>query len=92
MTPLEQDIYALMGVSPLVRLNREFKDPRSVVVSVKLPGEPDLDLTQELSSPAAVSNLKPETGTEPESENGESDNGRSLSRRRRRRSSATNNQ
>ncbi len=88
MTPLEQDVYALMGVSPLVRLNREFKDPRSVVISVKLPGEPDLDLTEELSSPAAVSNLEPETGTEPESENGESDNGRSLSRRRRRRSSA----
>ncbi|MEA5537396.1 Rne/Rng family ribonuclease [Crocosphaera sp. XPORK-15E] len=37
MTSVEQDVYALMGVSPLVRLNREFKDPKSVVVSVKLP-------------------------------------------------------
>ncbi|NJM87314.1 MAG: ribonuclease E/G [Hydrococcus sp. RU_2_2] len=39
MTPVEQDVYALMGISPLVRLNREFKDPKSVVVSVRMPGE-----------------------------------------------------
>lgn len=37
MTPVEQDIYALMGISPLVRLDKEFKDPKSVVVSVKSP-------------------------------------------------------
>ncbi|YAI81956.1 MAG: Rne/Rng family ribonuclease [cyanobacterium endosymbiont of Rhopalodia sterrenbergii] len=37
MTSLEQDLYALMGVSPLVRLDREFKDPKSVLVSVKFP-------------------------------------------------------
>ena len=42
MTPLEQDVYALMGVSPLVRLDREFKDPKSVVVSIRLPGEPEV--------------------------------------------------
>lgn len=39
MTPEEQDIYALMGISPLVRLNREIKNPRSVILSVVLPGE-----------------------------------------------------
>ncbi len=39
MTPLEQDIYALMGISPLVRLDREFKDPKSVLVSVKVPDD-----------------------------------------------------
>lgn len=37
MTPLEQDVYALMGISPLVRVDKEFKDPKSVVVSVKSP-------------------------------------------------------
>lgn len=42
MTPLEQDVYALMGVSPLVRLDREFKDPKSVIVTVRSPGEPDV--------------------------------------------------
>jgi ribonuclease E len=41
MTPLEQDVYSRMGISPLVLVNREFKDPKSVVVSVKLPGESD---------------------------------------------------
>lgn len=34
MTEAEQDIYALMGVSPLVHLGREFKDPKSVLVYV----------------------------------------------------------
>ncbi|WP_072622400.1 Rne/Rng family ribonuclease [Spirulina major] len=34
MTPLEQEIYALMGVSPLIRIEREVKDPKSVLVSV----------------------------------------------------------
>ncbi|MGK7881804.1 MAG: Rne/Rng family ribonuclease [Crocosphaera sp.] len=37
MTPLEQDVYALMGISPLVRVEQEFKDPKSVLVSVKSP-------------------------------------------------------
>jgi ribonuclease E len=41
MTPEEQDVYALMGISPLVRLNREIKNPKSVIVSVVLPGESD---------------------------------------------------
>ncbi|WP_416378783.1 Rne/Rng family ribonuclease [Cyanobacterium sp. uoEpiScrs1] len=37
MAPLEQNLYALMGVSPLVHLDREFKDPKSVLVSVNSP-------------------------------------------------------
>ncbi|MDJ0902549.1 MAG: Rne/Rng family ribonuclease [Xenococcus sp. MO_188.B8] len=39
MTEFEQEIYALMGVSPLVRLDREFKDSKSVLVYVLKPGE-----------------------------------------------------
>ncbi|WP_026731484.1 Rne/Rng family ribonuclease [Fischerella sp. PCC 9605] len=39
MTPPEQDIYALMGVSPLVKLNREVKNPKSVIINVTLPGQ-----------------------------------------------------
>jgi len=42
MTPLEQDVYALMGVSPLVRLDRQFKDPKSVILSIRSPGEPEV--------------------------------------------------
>lgn len=34
MTEAEQDIYALMGVSPLVHLGQEFKDPKSVLIYV----------------------------------------------------------
>jgi ribonuclease E len=39
MSPEEQDVYALMGISPLVRLNRQIKNPKSVILSVVLPGE-----------------------------------------------------
>jgi ribonuclease E len=39
MTPEEQDVYALMGVSPLVRLNRTVKNPKSVIINVTLPGQ-----------------------------------------------------
>jgi ribonuclease E len=39
MTDLEQEVYALMGVSPLVSLEREIKDPKSVLVYVKTRDE-----------------------------------------------------
>jgi len=39
MTRDEQDVFALMGVSPLVRLNREVKNPKSVIINVTLPGQ-----------------------------------------------------
>ena len=38
MTAEEQEVYAEMGISPLVLINREIKDARSVIVSVALPG------------------------------------------------------
>jgi hypothetical protein len=38
LTPMEQEVYALMGVSPLVSLGEE-RDPRSLVVKVCAPGE-----------------------------------------------------
>lgn len=38
MTPLEQNVYALMGISPLIRAKREVKDPKSVMVSVVTAG------------------------------------------------------
>ncbi|MBC6451799.1 MAG: Rne/Rng family ribonuclease [Hormoscilla sp. SP5CHS1] len=38
MTPLEQDVYALMGISPLMLKDRnEVKNPKSAIVSVTLP-------------------------------------------------------
>ena len=100
MNSVEQDVYALMGVSPLIRLNRDFKDTRSVIVNVKKPGELDdvtnttqvllatenqLDL--EIDVVEAVNNLDLEP--EIDDDNDESDyENRPLIRRRRRRSSA----
>ncbi|MEB3336800.1 MAG: Rne/Rng family ribonuclease [Leptolyngbyaceae bacterium] len=62
MTPEEQDVYALMGVSPLVLINREVKDPKSVIVSVALPGQGGM------TSSAAV--LEKPATTEPVDFNG----------------------
>ncbi|HCF28464.1 MAG TPA: ribonuclease E/G [Cyanobacteria bacterium UBA11049] len=56
MTAEEQDVYALMGVSPLVRLNREVKNPKSVIVHVTLPGQvPDISTVSENGTLAPTS-------------------------------------
>ncbi|MDS3861582.1 Rne/Rng family ribonuclease [Thermosynechococcaceae cyanobacterium BACA0444] len=39
MTTVEQDVYALMGISPLVLYTGEVKSPRNTVVSVAAPGQ-----------------------------------------------------
>ncbi len=39
MTPDEQDIYAWMGISPLVLTTQEVKNPKSALISVVLPGQ-----------------------------------------------------
>lgn len=40
MTSEEQEIYALMGISPLVLVSREVKNPKSAIISVITPGQP----------------------------------------------------
>jgi ribonuclease E len=63
MTPDEQDVYAWMGISPLVLANREVKNPKSAIVSVVLPGQvPEVTATSEpspesFSQPVAPPNL-----------------------------------
>jgi ribonuclease E len=90
MTPEEQEVYALMGISPLVRLNRTIDNPKSTIVSVKSPGETQEDAdsgngqSQSDASPelsASESNNEPETS--------ESNDTPPITRRRRRRSSAS---
>ena len=49
MTPEEQQVYAFMGVSPLVRLNRQVKNPKATTVMVKLPGQAEEDASYEPS-------------------------------------------
>jgi ribonuclease E len=104
MTPTEQDVYALMGISPLIRINREFKDPKSVVISIKSPGEPETPPEAPAASPTATATTTaiapevesvavPEVETIVPVENGEvdgegEDEDRPVVRRRRRRSSA----
>jgi len=39
MTPEEQDVYALMGISPLVLTTESIKDAKSTIVAVTLPGQ-----------------------------------------------------
>ncbi|MEM7580229.1 MAG: Rne/Rng family ribonuclease [Cyanobacteria bacterium P01_A01_bin.80] len=39
MTPEEQDVYALMGVTPLKKLEKDFKNEKSVIINVVPPGE-----------------------------------------------------
>ncbi len=101
MTELEQDVYALMGISPLVRLNRQIKDPKSVLVSVKLPnsGETSQTPVDYLPVPEIVA-VTPTLDLEPTPElpaaeeevaedfSEESETERPILRRRRRRSSA----
>lgn len=39
MTPDEQRIYAMMGISPLLLANQDIRDPKNTLVSVVMPGE-----------------------------------------------------
>lgn len=47
MTPEEQEVYALMGISPLLLLNREVKNPKTATVAIKLPGQSDSESSEE---------------------------------------------
>jgi ribonuclease E len=51
MTPDEQDVYAWMGISPLILSNQEVKNPKNAIVSILLPGE--------VPPPEAVQSLPP---------------------------------
>lgn len=54
MTPDEQRIYAMMGISPLVLAGKEVKNPRTAIVSVVMPGEaPSLE-TPDSTTPAPI--------------------------------------
>ncbi|MEM6425746.1 MAG: Rne/Rng family ribonuclease [Cyanobacteria bacterium P01_C01_bin.73] len=55
MTPAEQRVYALMGISPLVLANQTIKNPKNAMVSVLLPGqEPPTAQAEAPSQPQAT--------------------------------------
>ncbi len=90
MTPEEQEIYALMGISPLVRLNRTIDNPKSTIVSVKSPGETQEDADSGNGQSQVDASPEPSASeAESEPETSESNDTPPITRRRRRRSSAS---
>jgi ribonuclease E len=70
MTPEEQEIYAWMGISPLVLSQQEVKNPKAAVISVVLPGEApaapeQMTLTSQLE-PIAMPSKPKQRVVEPE--------------------------
>ena len=63
MSALEQEIYALMGISPLVYIDHELKGSRSVLVKVMQPGESPEEATDKaiLVSKDSAPNLNLDT-------------------------------
>jgi ribonuclease E len=59
MTPDEQEVYALMGISPLVLFNGEVKNPKNVAISVVEPGEAP-PKPEGSYSPPKLANSEPE--------------------------------
>ena len=59
MGEIEQEIYALMGVSPLVYAEQASQDPKSVLVYVKKPGEEST--REETSTPSEPETVEPES-------------------------------
>ncbi len=62
MTELEQEIYALMGISPLVHAEKDLENRRSVMVYVKTPGEATEETGIKTTQPTVVE-TKVETAT-----------------------------
>lgn len=60
MTQEEQDMYAMMGISPLVKLDREIKNPKAVQLQVVLPGESPTPPPEEESPEEVAPVFKPE--------------------------------
>ncbi|MCF2148767.1 Rne/Rng family ribonuclease [Desmonostoc muscorum LEGE 12446] len=54
MTLQEQDIFALMGISPLVKLDQEVKNSKSVIINVIQPGQLPTIPTESIPESATV--------------------------------------
>ncbi|HEY9762041.1 MAG TPA: Rne/Rng family ribonuclease [Trichocoleus sp.] len=65
MTPDEQRIYAMMGISPLVLANQEVNDPKNIAISVVLPGEA---ANLSVMPPLVVPSVEPPPASTPEVE------------------------
>jgi ribonuclease E len=62
MSPEEQDVYALMGISPIVLASEPIKDPKSTIIAVAAPGEaprPIQPPAKEIAASPSVDTLEP---------------------------------
>lgn len=103
MTPDEQVVYAHMGVSPFVLYEGEIKNPKSTILTVKLPGEASEEASETgpTVAPVIQSEAEPDpearemappedaSPVDPEINEEINEENDSATRRRRRRSSAT---
>jgi ribonuclease E len=60
MSLQEQDIFALMGISPLVKLEQEVKNTKSVIINVIQPGQQPTTPTESTSESIIVQKATPE--------------------------------
>ncbi|MBN3878744.1 MULTISPECIES: Rne/Rng family ribonuclease [unclassified Nostoc] len=60
MSLQEQDIFALMGISPLVKLEQEVKNTKSVIINVIQPGQLPTNPVESTSEPTIVPKATPE--------------------------------
>ena len=56
MTPLEQEVYAVMGIPPLAMANQSVKNPKSAIVSVVAPGTVTTELLSVRETPTVEEN------------------------------------
>ncbi|MEC4813569.1 MAG: Rne/Rng family ribonuclease [Scytonema sp. PMC 1069.18] len=59
MSSSEQEIFAYTGVSPLVKLNREVRNPKSVIINVAMPGQGPAPSAQSTSTATATDDSEP---------------------------------
>ncbi|MEH2456929.1 Rne/Rng family ribonuclease [Nostoc sp.] len=60
MSLQEQDMFALMGISPLVKLEQEVKNTKSVIINVIQPGQQPITPTESTSESTVVQKATPE--------------------------------
>ncbi|MEA5566979.1 Rne/Rng family ribonuclease [Anabaena sp. UHCC 0399] len=60
MTQPEQDMFALMGISPLIKLEQEVKSPKSVIINIVQPGQVSTAPPEETSRSSVVETITTE--------------------------------
>jgi ribonuclease E len=64
MTVQEQDMFALMGISPSVKLEQEVKNPKSVIFNIVQPGQTSTSTTESTSTSISELTVSERTNSE----------------------------